>query len=95
MAIDIATFKLAFPEFRDAPDDVVATQLAYAETRAPVSIWGDRAEEGAFLWCAKFLAMSPFGRHMGLVDVKQGGETPYDQRLAELLRAVAPRHLVL
>jgi hypothetical protein len=58
----------------------------------PASIWGVYQEEGAFLWCAKFLALSPFGRKMAMVDAQE--KTAYDSRLTALLRAVVPRQAV-
>lgn len=95
MPITVDDFKEAFPEFADAPPDLVTKHLTYAQTRTPPSVWGDFTEEGTFLWCARFLALDPFGRKMGVIDEKNGGTTAYDSRLSELLRAVSPRAVVL
>jgi len=86
VAIDVPTFKAAFPEFVDAPDDLVQAQLDFATARATPSVWGGLTEEGAFVYCARFLALSPYSRHMGLVNEKGG--TNYDERLNQLLLTV-------
>lgn len=83
MAIDVQTFKAAFPEFIDAPNSLVQSQLDYAVTRVPEAVWSAALkEEGTFLYCAQFLALSPYARNMGLVNDK--GVTNYDERLYHL-----------
>lgn len=83
MAIDVATFKAAFPEFLDAPDSLVQAQLNYAITRVPSAVWSDALqEEATFLYCARFLALAPFARNLGLVN--EAGVTNYDGRLNQL-----------
>ena len=94
MAIDVATFKASFPEFAAAPNTLVESQLDYAEVRCPLDVWGDLREEGIFIYCARFLAQSPYARKMGMTGFKEG-RTPYDDRLAQLIRTVASGFRVL
>ncbi len=95
MAIDVPSFKAAFPEFAQAPDSLVQAQLNYAIARVDPNVWGTLAEEGTFVHCARFLALSPYARKMGLVDAKDGGQTPYDKRLTQLLRSVTAGYRAL
>lgn len=93
MAITETDFKKAFPEFATAPSDLVTSKLAYGDSLTPVGIWGDLKEQGAFLYCARFLALSPFGRKVGLVNKQD--VTNYDEDLARLRRTVTSGFRVL
>lgn len=98
MAIDVATFKANFPEFQDAPDALVQAQLNYAISMINLPQWGismsqDLTEQGTFLYCAKYLALSPYARKMALVSKE--GKTIYDDRLRQLVRIAASGHRVL
>lgn len=88
MAIDVDTFKAEFPEFIDAPDGLVTSNLDRGQQLTSTTTWGDSdiREQGVFLYCAKFLALSPYARKMGLVNDK--GMTNYDARLEEMMRMV-------
>lgn len=94
MAIEAASFKAAFPEFNAAPNDLVTAKLAYASALTPDTIWGDLKEQGAFLYCARFLSLSPFGRKIGLVNEKLS-LTNYDADLDRLKRMVTSGYRAL
>lgn len=104
MAIDVATFRSLYPEFNDAPDPLVAGKLAEAQQMVPDGVWGQGSvssglggggsltQQATFLYCAQFLAKSPFARAMNLVG--KTGETIYDERLERLKRTVTSGHRV-
>lgn len=79
MAIDVPTFLSRFPEFKDAGIPFIYATLARALTYVPICPWGTHQQEGAFLYCARFLALSPFGRKMNLAN--KANETNYDKDL--------------
>ena len=93
MAIDVATFLKEFPEFRDAPTDLLEATLIRAQEMVPDFVWGSAGpdhsltEQGTFLYCARFLALSPYARKLALVG--KTGRTIYDDRLDQLKRTVS------
>ena len=93
MAIDVPTFVATYPEFADAPPTLIAAKLAEAVTMVPDASWGGAGasnsltQQGTFLYCAQFLALSPYARHMNLADTN--GKTPYDDRISMLRRIVS------
>lgn len=87
MAVDAASFKAAFPEFGNAPNALVDATIARASLVCPASVWGAFVDQGIELTTAQWLALSPFGRSVQLVN--KDGSTAYDQRLADLMTAVA------
>ena len=106
MAINTTDFLASYPEFHDAPLSLVAAKLAEAVRLVPAnqSIWNangdptrDLTEDATFLYCAHFLALSPYARHMALIDEKQSpsGGTLYWQRLQMLKRTVTSGFRVL
>lgn len=86
MAIDVPTFLARFPEFKDAGAVFISVQLTRALHYVPDCPWGLHKEEGAFLYCARFLALSPYGRKLNLVNKK--GETNYDKDLQRITHIV-------
>lgn len=93
MALDVPSFLRAFPEFQDAPPPLVAAKLAYGMQLTPARIWGNLTEQGAFLYTARFLALSPYGRKIGLV--RKDGKTNYDEDLTRCKRMVTSGYRVL
>ncbi len=103
MTIDASTFLTSFPEFADAPATLVTAKLAEATSMVPDRVWGAAAtdpvsgggsltQQATFLYCAHFLALSPFARNMALVDT--AGSTLYEKRLDRLRRTVASGYRV-
>lgn len=84
MAIDVAGFKSAFPEFGQAPDATVAEKLASALRQTDSGVWGNQYEDGVFLRTADLLAKCPYGRKMQLVN--KDGSTAYSADLERLER---------
>lgn len=88
MAVDVPTFVARFPEFQDAPTDLVQAKLNDAITLCPSAVWGDSsvdssiAQQGIFHYCAQALALSPFARKLALAA--EDGRTIYDRRLTML-----------
>lgn len=91
--IDVATFRAGYPEFKDAPDSLVTAKLEEATILVPIGVWGALQQQAAFLYCARFLSLSPFGRHMSLA--KEDGSTLYDERLDRLRFTVTSGFRVL
>lgn len=86
MAIDVATFLTVFPEFKDAGAPLILAQLTRALQYVPQGVWGDFQQEGAFLYCARFLAITPWGRKMNLAN--KDNVTNYDKDLQRVKYAV-------
>jgi hypothetical protein len=105
MAIDLLTFRSLYPEFASAPDPLVQAKLVEAEQMVPDAVWGagtpsgglggggSLTQQATFLYCAQFLAKSPFARSMNLVS--KTGETIYDERIQNLKRVVTSGFRVL
>ena len=94
MAITVAEFLVGYPEFGDAPTTLIQAKLDEATQLVYTPIWGntdptrDLVQQGTFLYCAHFLALSPYARHMKLVH-DDGKTTLYSARLETLKRTVA------
>jgi len=79
MAIDAATFLTLFPEFKDAGTVLITAKLTQAQQYTPLCPWGKWQQEGTFLYAARFLALTPWGRKMNLANA--AGQTNYDADL--------------
>jgi hypothetical protein len=87
MAIDVPTFLASFPEFKDAGTPLIQATLNRALLFVPISTWRvDFQQEGAFLYCARFLSLTPWGRKMNLAN--KSGETNYDRELQRVKNIV-------
>ena len=89
MAVTVATFREGYPEFADCPDSLVQFKLDEAAATTWQPVFDSTPEAGrhlyeqiTYLYCAKYLALSPYARKMALVDDK--GATLYDQRIRQL-----------
>jgi hypothetical protein len=87
VAIDVASFKSAYPEFGQAPDATVQEKLSSAQRQTDSGVWGTQYEDGVFLRTADLLAKCPFGRKMQLVN--KDGTTAYSADLERLERIAA------
>jgi hypothetical protein len=86
--VTAAAFKAAYPEFSNASDTLVESEIEVAEAMCPESIWTDETKRarGIGLTVAQSLALSPAGRDMQLAA---DGTTVYDARLDDLRRQIA------
>lgn len=84
--IDLAGFRVAFPEFQTAPDYLVNGKLGLAALRIAPDVWGDRTNEGHGLLTAHLLALSPYGQQARLIS--KDGTTLYGVQYQKILEAV-------
>jgi hypothetical protein len=66
MAVSIASFKVAFPEFARAGDPMLEAQLALTELEVSDS-FGDSRDLAVMLRLADTLALSPWGRDARMI----------------------------
>lgn len=66
MPVSSADLVVRFPEFANAPADLLAARLAQAARSIDTEVWGDLADDGVAQLAAHLLAMSPFGTTAGL-----------------------------
>lgn len=91
MAVTVASFLLACPEFTRAPDVVdVETHLADAILEVDAEVWGDKTDKGVRLTLAHALALSPFGQMAKLSA--DDGESTYSVQLKKLKEQVTCAH---
>ena len=60
--------------------------LTRAQQYTPICPWGTWQQEGAFLYTARFLALSPWGRKMNLAN--KANQTNYDVDLRRVILTV-------
>lgn len=82
MSVSVEQFKLAYPEFKTAPDALVQLHLDHATTRTGQRTWGTFYEIGIMLKTADSLALSPEGRALRLVS--DDGKSIYYAELRRL-----------
>lgn len=66
MAVNVASFLVAYPEFLKAGEPMIGAQLALVELEVSDS-FGDQRDQAVMLRLADTLALSPFGRNARLV----------------------------
>lgn len=72
----VATFKASFPEYTGSPDALVQRCIDTAEREADPGICGANWVDLVQFKTARYLALSPYGRKMQLVN--KDGSTLYD-----------------
>ncbi len=87
MAVSVASFKAAFPAFRNAGDTMLTAQLAFAEVTVSDS-FGAQRDEMVMLRLAMMLEAMPEGRDARL-KVEGESKSTYAVRFEELARANA------
>lgn len=87
MAVSIASFKVAFPEFLKAGDPMLTAQLAQAELEVS-DLFEDQRDHAVMLRMADNLALSPWGRDARLIPAK-ATSSPYGERFQRLAEANA------
>jgi hypothetical protein len=85
-ALSVSEFRTRFPEFASAPDALVTAKLSLVSLTLDPDVWGSKAHEGAYLLCAHYLAVSPFGMQARL---SASGVSIYQQTFDVLKVAVA------
>lgn len=63
MAVTLAAFRVAFPEFVDVGDPLVQAKLDEAALRCDPTVWVHLTDAGIGWLAAALLAASPFGRN--------------------------------
>lgn len=87
MAVSVASFVVAFPEFSKAGDPMLAAQLALAELQVSDS-FGDERDAALMLRLADNLALSPWGRDAKMVS-PTGKTSTYGERFERMAVANA------
>jgi hypothetical protein len=77
MAVTVASFKVARPEFVKAGDAQITAALAFAELETSDTAFGDSRDYAVILKTADILAQSPAGRDSRLMLQQTGAATTY------------------
>lgn len=72
--LNLAQFRLRFPEFKNAIDALVTETLARATAQIEPEVWGSLTDEGHGLLTAHLLAMAPNGQ-MARLQTEKGQST--------------------
>ena len=80
--MDLATFRIQYPEFQTATDPLVSGKLAAAAQRLDAVIWGARFDQAHGLLTAHLLALSTHGQFARLQKDKD--DTIYHKQYQEL-----------
>lgn len=92
-AEDIAAFKVAFREFRTAPDALVGAKLDMAESQLG-GIWtGEQRARGKAYLTAHLLSLDPGAKEMAIVSEK--GSSIYEPEFKRVQRSVTAGRRVL
>lgn len=84
--LDLAAFRLEYPEFQSAEDAFVSAYLARAARRIDPRIWGELAAEGHGLLAAHLVATSPYGQMARMVSAD--GDSTYGKAFRTLVAQV-------
>lgn len=89
--MNLASFRIRYPEFARADDTLVQAHLDEAEGGLDPAVYGTRFDEAHGLLTAHTLSISPFGRAL-----RQEGdeESLYLNRYMAVRRAMVPRMIV-
>lgn len=80
--MNLASFRVSFPEFSTATDPFVQVWLDAAATELDTDLCGTRYDEMHGLLAAHKIAVSPHGKNLRLV--LPTGQSPYWVRFAEM-----------
>lgn len=87
MAWDVASFKLAFPEFEPTEEPLVSQALADASREFDPRVCGELTDRLIGLKAAHYLAIAPFGQ--GSRTKKATSVTTYSLTIEDLLQTKA------
>jgi hypothetical protein len=59
--LSVTEFRTRYPEFASAENALIEAKLLLVVATIDAQIWGTVAREAAYLLCAHYLALSPFG----------------------------------
>jgi hypothetical protein len=88
----LAEFRIAYPEFKTATDDLVETRLAYAASRLSTTVLGTVYPEAHGSLAAHLIATTAGGQMSRMVN--KDGTTQYSRRLDEIKMACVAGVLV-
>lgn len=87
MAVTVASFKVAYPEFAKAGDPMLEAQLALVELDVSAA-FGDQRDAAVMLRLADTLALSPWGRDARVV-APLATRSVYGDRFTRMAEALA------
>jgi hypothetical protein len=90
----LTAFRIRFPEFRNAPDDLVQACLDAAAQEVDPDTWGLKYDEGHGLCAANLLALSPFGQG-ARTNVQTGAPTTYQVHFDRMVSTLGKAHFGL
>jgi len=93
MAVDVDTFREAFPEFEPATPEMIRRAIAQATSRVDSAVWRDKTDSGIEWLAAHLLASNQFGKQARLMSKE--GDTVYLRRFKELVNEVAAGYRVV
>lgn len=76
MAVSVAQFTNAFPEFRKADPAEVTSKLGFATQQIAAVTWGAKADQGVMYLTAHLLSIAPQGEQARLRS--ENRSTPYE-----------------
>lgn len=92
MAVEYAKFVDEFPEYGKLSPGFVRGKISDAEKLFSKELFGDLYDSAVKYQAAILCASSPHGRPQAMTKNK---ETPYQERLNEILRSVPARGLLI
>jgi hypothetical protein len=90
--MDLADFRLTFPELSTASDTLVTRFLASASRSIDSDLYGDRYDDAHGYLAAHLLCLSPYGKNARLSSKE--GKTTYGERYEEIRYEVTPSLMV-
>lgn len=90
--MNLAAFRVMFPELNTAPDALVVRFLASAALSVDADLYADRYDDAQGYLTAHLLCQSPYGKNARL-DAKSG-KTTYGERYEQMRFEVVPSIMV-
>lgn len=90
--MNLATFRVEYPELATAPDALVNTKLASAARSIDSDLFGDRYDDAHGLLAAHLICLSPYGKNARLSSKE--GKTTYGERYEQIRFEVTPSIMV-
>ncbi len=90
--MNLANFRLTFPELNAASDTLVSGFLASAARSIDSDLYGDRYDDAQGFLAAHLICLSPYGKNARLSSKE--GKTTYGDRYEEIRYEVTPSVMV-